>query len=463
MDDFESYRRLGAQGLIAAYRSGEMSPVDATEIALAAIDEFDTDLNAMIHVDPESARAAARSSAERWAVGRPAGPLDGVPTVVKDGLGMAGLPMYRGAAAMRRDPIIAAEDAPSVARLREDGAVILGKTSMCDFGMMASGYSSAFGPVRNPYDLSKTPGGSSSGTAAMIAAGVVPVGIGTDIVGSIRVPASFSGLAGLKPSYGRVPFAPNSSPAVVAGPMARNVADMGLLMNTITRPDRRDPASLPQVEIDYSGLQADWSGLRVGWLDHIGFGPTPNGEVLAAFAAARDVVAGTGARMVPLETGISQDEADGVEDFYRHRPLAELSMRKTADRVRSEVVDAWSARAERDSGQDHFRQFLLTQDLRARILAMMAEVDLLILPSVPVPAFNAEWPTLQGHDLHAPFCNTFLFNLTEQPAISLNCGMTAGGLPIGLQIVGPRFADALVVGCAAGLEPRLPQAGLPDL
>ncbi|MEQ8347741.1 MAG: amidase family protein [Sneathiellaceae bacterium] len=453
---FDEYRALGAADLVAAYRTHALSPVEAAETALAAIAAIDPKINAVFHVAADAALAEARASQARWLAGRPAGPLDGVPTVVKDGLPMRGVPVYRGSIALAAHARPPEFDAPAVARLREDGAVLLGKTSMCDFGMLGSGYSSMFGPARNPWDLDRTSGGSSSGSCAAVAAGLVPVAVGTDIVGSIRLPASFCGLAGLKPSYGRVPLYPNSSPAAVAGPLARNVADMALLLGTIARPDPRDFAALPYDPNLAAALAAGppVPG-RVGVLRSIGFGPDLDPEVAALVAAALDRLADLGWALEEVASPVTPEDAATLEDFYRLRPLAELDALPEDARRAATVLDAWSGEARAFTGLQHYRQFLKTQEVRERMLALAAPFDLLALPTVPVPAYAAELPTLPGQSLHAPFANTLLFNLTEQPAVSLNCGFTRAGLPVGLQLVGRRHDDAGLLRLAHALEGAL--------
>lgn len=453
---FDEYRRMGAADLVAAYRARALSPVEVAQTALAAIAAVDPKINAVFHVEAESALAAAHESQARWLADAPAGPLDGVPTVVKDGLPMRGLPVYRGSIALADHAARPDFDAPAVARLREDGAVLLGKTTMCDFGMLGSGYSSIFGPTRNPWDLTRTSGGSSSGSCAAIAAGLVPVAVGTDIVGSVRLPASFCGLAGLKPSYGRVPIYPNSSPAAVAGPMARTVADMALLLGTIARPDARDFAALPP-DPDLPAALADGPPEpgRIGVLPGVGFGPAADPEVAALVAAALARLADLGWALEEARSPVTPEDAAVIEDFYRLRPLAELEALPEAARRAAQVIDDWTAPARGFSGLQHYRQFLKTQELRDRMLAMAARFDVIALPTVPVPAFPAEFPTLPGQSLHAPFANTLLFNLTEQPAVSLNCGFTRAGLPVGIQLVGRRHDDAGVLRLAHALEAAL--------
>lgn len=447
------YRTLGARDLVAAYGAGELSPVEATEAALEAIAESNPALNAVTHLDADGALQQARASEVRWRDRRPQGRLDGVPTLVKDGLPLRGVPVYRGTIAYRRQPQVPDFDAPAVARLREDGAVLLGKTGMCDLGMLGSGYSSQFGPVRNPWNPERTSGGSSSGTAAALAAGLVPVAVGTDIVGSIRLPAAFCGLAGLKPSYGRVPFYPNSSPAVVAGPLARDVRDLALLMTTIARPDPRDFAALAHDGTRYEAvLEGDCRGLRVGYVPALGFGPPVEPEVAARVAEAVRTLESLGCRVEALEPPFEPGEESALEDFYRLRPLHELDLLPEEDRRAAQVISDWAEPARGFSGLEHHRQFLAVQRLREKTLALIRPLDFLALPSAPMTAFQAELPAPEGQSIFAPFANTYLFNPTEQPSASVFCGTGAAGLPVGLQLVGHRFDDVGVLRLAHAFE-----------
>ncbi|MCC7271698.1 MAG: amidase [Alphaproteobacteria bacterium] len=449
----DAYRAMTATALVAAYRTRTLSPVEATEAALAVVAEANPALNAVFHLDAAAARAQAAASEARWRAGAPAGPLDGVPTLVKDGLWMKGVPVYRGSIALDRHAVVPDTDSPPVARLREDGAVLLGKTTMCDMGMFGSGYSSKFGPTRNPRDPARTSGGSSSGSAAAIAAGMIPLAIGTDIVGSIRQPASFCGLVGLKPSYGRVPTWPNSSPAAVAGPLARSVEDAALLLDTLVRPDARDFACLAPDAASYrSALAGGIAGTRIGFLRTIGFGPTPDPRVVAAVAQAVRRLADLGCVVEEISSPFRPGDEGPGEDFYRMRPFSELAVLPDADRKAATVIDAWSAPAGAFSGVDYHRLFLATQTLRARALAMIDGFDFLALPTSATLPFAAELPGPEGLSTFAAWANTFLFNLTEQPAISLPCGRTAEGWPIGLQLVGHRFDDRGVLRLAAAFE-----------
>lgn len=447
------YRRLTATQLRAAYRGRQLSPVEATEAALAVVATDNPRLNAVSHLDADGARAQARASEARWRSGSPAGPLDGVPTLVKDGLWMTGVPVYRGTAALARHAVVPDSDSPPVARLREDGAILLGKTTMCDLGMFGSGYSSQFGPTRNPHDPTRTSGGSSSGSSAAIASGMIPVAIGTDIVGSIRQPAGFCGLVGLKPSYGRVPTWPNSSPAAVAGPLARTVADAALLLDTLARPDVRDFACLAADPRPWTaGLGEPVEGLRIGYLPAIGFGPAPDPQVTKAVAAAVDRLRALGCTVTELAPPFAPGDERPGEDFYRMRPYSELSVLPEADRRAAPAIDGWAAPAGSYSGVDYHRLFLASQTLRARMLAVIDGFDFLALPTSPILPFPAELPGPEGMSTFAAWTNTFLFNLTEQPAISMPCGRSAEGWPIGLQLVGQRFDDRGVLNLAAAFE-----------
>lgn len=447
------YRRLTATQLRAAYGERRLSPVEVTEAALAVIAEEDPKLNAVQHLDAEGARAQARASEARWRKGEPAGALDGVPTLMKDGLWMKGVPVYRGTAALARHAVVPDSDSPPVARMREDGAILLGKTTMCDLGMFGSGYSSQFGPTRNPHDPARTSGGSSSGSAAAIASGMIPVAIGTDIVGSIRQPAAFCGLVGHKPSYGRVPTWPNSSPAAVAGPLARTVADAALLLDTLARPDARDFACLAHEPQPWTaGLDRPVAGLRIGYLPALGFGPGPDPQVAKAVALAVDRLRALGCKVTELAAPFAEGDQQPGEDFYRMRPYSELSVVSDEDRAAATAITAWSDPAGGYSGVDYHRLFLKTQVLRERMLAVIDGFDFLALPTSSILPFPAELPGPEGMSTFAAWTNTFLFNLTEQPAVSMPCGRSAEGWPIGFQIVGHRFDDRGVLAMAAAFE-----------
>src|SRR6476469_1464637 len=260
-DEITSLHDLSATDLIAGYRAKQFSPSEVLEEVIEHVAAWEPHVKALYLYDPDSARAAAKASTDRWQRGEPAGTLDGIPVTIKDNIATKGQPVPLGAASVKHVP--AEKDAPPAARLREAGAVIFSKTTMPDYGMLSSGLSSFHPLTRNPWDLSKNPGGSSSGAGAAAAAGYGPLHVGTDIGGSIRLPCGWCGLFGLKPSHGRVPIDPFYL-GRVAGPMTRTVDDSALMLQSITRPDWRDGMSLPPDQIDWTDLAIDMKGLRVG-------------------------------------------------------------------------------------------------------------------------------------------------------------------------------------------------------
>jgi aspartyl-tRNA(Asn)/glutamyl-tRNA(Gln) amidotransferase subunit A len=271
-----SLHDLSAVDLIAGYRARQFSPSEVLEEVLAHVAVWEPHIKALYLLDPEGARATAKESTERWNNGKPIGALDGVPVTIKDNVATKGQPVPLGAASMPLVP--APKDAPPAARLREAGAIIFSKTTMPDYGMLSSGLSSFHPLTRNPWDISKNPGGSSAGAGAAGAAGYGPLHLGTDIGGSVRLPACWNGLFALKPSLGRVPVDP---PYVgrVAGPMTRTVDDAALMMSVLSRPDRRDGMSLPAIEINWKALDKSPRKLRIGLMLDAGTGQVLEKEV----------------------------------------------------------------------------------------------------------------------------------------------------------------------------------------
>jgi len=451
-----SFAAMTAREMLEGYRLRRFSPVDVIRDTYRRIGRLNPLLNAFYLLDEAGAVAAARASEERWQRGAPLGLLDGIPTSIKDSLPWMGTPTYRGSAASV--PETSNGDAPAVARLREAGAIFLGKTTMPDFGILASGLSSKHGITRNPWNTQHTTGGSSSGAAASIAAGLNPVAIGTDIVGSIRLPASFCGIFGFKPSQGRVPYYFPNSPSLVAGPMARTVEDAVLLMAVIAAPDARDFTALPAAGVDYrSRVTGDVSGARIGVIGDLGFGILTDPEVLAKVEAATRLLEREGCRTTPLSAQFNADDLRLAERFYKVRCRTELNACPAERRDQATIISAWSAEAERWSAVEFYGIFNALQRLRERATHLIDGFDFLILPTVHRAAFEAGFPGFSETRLFEPWANTFLFNLTEQPASSINCGLTAAGLPIGLQIVGRRFDDLGVLQLSRACERALPE------
>lgn len=433
---------LSAVELSNAYRTRNLSPVEVLETALARIEHTNPAVNAIYYLDHAPAKEAAKASEKRWSKDAPLGPLDGIPTTVKDALTTTGMPSYRGSAANGCE--IAASDHSSVARLREGGAVILGKNTMCDYGILAAGVSSRHGVTRNPWDLSKTTGASSSGAAASVAALFEPFSVGTDIVGSIRLPASYCGLVGFKPSQGRVPYYFPNSPSLVAGPLARNVKDAALMMNTLSKPDERDFSALPYDNVDYLGglEKTQLSGKKAKLILDLGFGVSVDEEVQSDVRGAARSLEHEGLAVDEVQDRpFEPSELDAAETFYKIRCLTELSTTPETAQPKSDIIWKWTRSGKEVSAVDLYRSFNALQLLREKTVRLLNGYDYLLLPSTPIPAHDADLPAPNPNKLFAPWCYNFLFNLSEQPALSINCGFTNSGLPIGLQIVGRRYDD----------------------
>jgi aspartyl-tRNA(Asn)/glutamyl-tRNA(Gln) amidotransferase subunit A len=448
--------------LLALYRAGDASPVEATRAVLARIERFDPLLNAFCHLAPDDAIAAARASEARWRRNAPCGELDGVPVSIKDLILAAGWPTRRGSRTV--DPAGPWDvDAPATARLREAGAVIVGKTATPEFGCKAETNSPITGITRNPWNPARTPGGSSGGTAAAVAAGMAPLSVGTDGAGSIRIPAAFCGNFGLKPSFGRVPAHPLSPMGTVAhlGPHTMSVADAALMMNVLKRPDARDWTSLPYDPSDYTvGLDDGIRGLRIAFSPALGYAKV-DPEVAGAVAAAVAQLQALGAHVEAVDPGIDDplEIATGLWFFGMFTIWSGLA------EAQRELVDPdFRAQAELGatcSALDVQRLTIRRIALGSHLRQFMTRWDLLVTPAVAVPAFEARPAGHSPMDPAAmlgwtPF--TYPFNLTQQPACTIPCGLTRAGLPIGLQIVGPMFGDALVLRAARAYETVRPIA-----
>lgn len=455
---------LSAVDLVARYRDRSLSPVEVAEAVLQRIEAWEPKLQALWALDPAGARAAASASAARWAEGQPLGPVDGVPVTIKENIATRGVPVPVGTAATPLVP--AAEDAPPAARLRESGAVILAKTTMPDYGMLSSGLSSFHKLARNPWDLSTNPGGSSAGAGAAAAAGYGPIHIGTDIGGSVRLPAAWCGIVGLKPSLGRIPIDP---PYVgrVAGPMTRTVADAALAMSVLSRPDGRDGMNLPPTEIAWSDLAIDPKGLRIGLMMDIGAGMALDPEVGEAVTAAARLLEAAGAVVEPVPAILTREMLDGLDDFWRARSWDDVE--KLPEESRSKIlpyIRAWAESGAQRSGVAVVRGFNRTMEMRKAAARLFSSLDFVLSPTAPVARFPAEFAS-PLNDPDKPFEHigyTVVWNMSEQPAVSINCGYTKAGAPIGLQIVGRRFDDLGVLRLAKAYEDcRGPQRPWPVL
>jgi aspartyl-tRNA(Asn)/glutamyl-tRNA(Gln) amidotransferase subunit A len=453
---------LSAVELLAAYRSQALSPVEVTRAVLAHIHAWEPQLRATYALDGDAAMTQAEASQARWLKGAPMGALDGVPTMVKENIATQGVPMPLGTAATELVPAL--RDAPPAARLREAGAVIMGKTTMPDYGMLSSGLSSFHPLTRNPWDLSKNPGGSSAGAGAGAAAGYGPLHVGTDIGGSVRLPAGWCGIFTLKPSLGRIPIDPPYA-GRVAGPMTRSVTDSALLMATLSLPDARDAMSLPFQDIAWMNLERNLKGLRIGLQMDAGWGLAVEPEVAAAVLAAAKLFEAQGAIVEPLAPFMTRAMIDGMDDFWRTRSWLDIGTLPEARRAKVlPYIVEWARGGAGLSGERVFRGYSMMGAMRDAAVRACQPFDFVFSPTSPVPAYAAEWagPT---NDPATPFEHiafTLPLNMSEQPAASINCGYTAGGLPIGLQIIGHRFDDLGVLQLARAWEVlRAPQRPWP--
>ncbi|MFT3801364.1 MAG: amidase [Burkholderiaceae bacterium] len=446
---------LSAAELSDAYRSGRLSPVEVTRAVLARIEDVEPKINAMYVVHAEAALRAAAESEARWREGRPASAIDGVPITIKENIHTAGDPSPIGtrAAPASPQPI----DAPPSARVREAGAVIVGKTTMPDFGMLSSGVSSLHGITRNPWRLDRNTSGSSSGAGAAAAAGYGPLHIGTDIGGSVRLPATHNGIFGLKPSQGRVPYDPPFM-GRVAGPMTRTVRDAAMLMTVLSRPDDRDYRCLPPQSIDHAseldGLPI--AGLRIGVLTEMGCGLPPQPEVRDAVAAAAAALADAGARVEPLDSFLTPRMFDGVQRFFEARLCADIAAMPAAmrEQVLPFIVEWATWRAASFSGSDVIGAYLQIQSMREAAVRAVGAFDFVISPTSPLLPYDAE-AACPGDDPHRALEHiafTVPYNMSEQPAASINWCASSDGLPIGVQLIGKRFDDVGVLRLARAME-----------
>ncbi|WP_189042256.1 amidase [Aliidongia dinghuensis] len=456
---------MSATELVAAYRARHLSPVEATRAAFDRIRALDAKVNAFCFLDEEGALAAARASEARWQIGRPQGLVDGVPTSVKDILLVTGWPTLRGSKLIDRDQPWT-EDAPVVARLKEHGAVLLGKTTTPEFGWKGVTDSALTGITRNPWDPERTPGGSSGGAAVAAALGMGALHLGTDGGGSIRIPAGFTGIYGLKASYGRVPAYPPSpfNPVAHVGPMTRTVADAALMLNVLAEPDARDANALPPAGRDWRlGLDGGVARWRIAYAETINGEPVEP-EVAARVAEAVRHLEALGAEVEPVTLAMPN-----VGDVFAKHWLAGAAalLAQFTPEERSQIDPGLQNYAEigaRYSAVDFLNALKAREALTVQIHQLFERFDLLVTPTLPIVAFRAgmnapDSGPYAGWTGWTPF--SYPFNLTRHPAASLPVGF-AQGLPVGLQLVGPAYREDKVLQASRALEAVLPIA-LPRL
>ncbi len=451
---------MTATELLARFRDKSLSPVEVTQAALDRLDATEPKINAFQHIDHESALAAARESEARWRGGEPQGALDGVPVTVKDLIPLKGWPLRNGSATTDETPC--AFDAPSVARLREAGAVFLGKTTSPEYGWKGITDGPLFGYTRNPWKLAHSPGGSSGGAAASMAAGVGALALGNDGGGSIRIPSGYSGIYGIKPNFGRVPDHPREGAFCTTsaeGPMTRSVEDAALMLNELAKPDARDWYALPYDDRDWrDGLDDGIKGWRIAYAPGLGGAKVdPEVRALVDLAVERLIVLGAeveevGAVFEPLEPQFTDYWLAGFASILRGIPEAKHDLldprfRDLAERGLSVTLaqynDAMVARARLGVTMKQFHE----------------TYDLLVTPTLPTTAPIAETP-YHSQSLHrwnhaVPF--TLPFNLTGQPGASVPCGLASNRLPVGLQLVAAPYREDLVLKASRAFEAEAPQ------
>lgn len=447
-----------ASELARRYAAKEQSPVDAVEEALGKIGRCDQTHRAVYVVDRDRALADAAESAARWERGEQRGPLDGVPFTAKENQPRVGLPQSSGTAG--RNPVIADRDAPPVQRLREAGAIYVASTTMPDLSGFGSGVSSRHGVARNAWDPTWNSGGSSSGAAVAAALGYAPLNIGTDLGGSIRVPAAFNAIVGFKPTYGRVPVL-DSYTGRVAGPMTRTVDDAIAAMAVLAQPDARDWAALPHHDIDWFSPAEPIETLRVGVSLEPIDGLRASAEVEGIVQRAVDLFTSAGVAVETVDPYLTRRQArTWVTMFSAHLwvQLNDASLIDNLDAVNPSVVAAVSAIGQLSS-LELMRNMDGVLDLAATTTHALESYDVVLSP--------VSWMTTGAADslmteLAEGPAFTPQHNASGAPAVSINAGFTSEGKPVGLQISGRRGDDARVLRVAKWFEAHRPTDAHPD-
>jgi len=445
---------LSAEDMLAYYSRCQLSPVEVLQAVTERVARLNPTLNAFAVMNPGALQAAGESES-RWRSGRPIGPLDGVPVTVKDLVDLAGFPTRRGSRTTSTDPV--PDDAPMVMGLKAAGAVVIGKTTTTEFGWKSPGDCPLHGITRNPWNPSYTTGGSSSGAGAAGAAGFGPLHIGTDAGGSVRIPAAWCGLVGLKPTYGRIPQWPASAFAsvAVAGPMTRTVRDAALMFSAMARWDLRDPFCLPDDSRNWlDGIEDGVGGLSVGVLSNPGFDAPCDADGIAAVERAAQLLADAGATVEQAEANLPDTSAvfGKVWGAALSRLVAGMPSQLAG------LLDPGIREVAEQLGGMTAVEFMDAEATRAAAGHAMARLhqrfDLVLCPTVPAGPPLADAPTTDPvralWTAWAPW--TFTFNLTRQPAITVPMGPRADGLPNSVQIVAAQYRDDLVLRAARAIE-----------
>jgi aspartyl-tRNA(Asn)/glutamyl-tRNA(Gln) amidotransferase subunit A len=446
--------------LIGQFRDRTLSPVEAVRLAYDRIRRVEPTLNAFCHIaDEAESLKLARDSEARWQRGEPRGALDGVPITVKDALLTQGWPTLKGSRTV--DPNQRwTEDAPAVARVRAHGAILLGKTTTPEFNWKGVTDSPLSGITRNPWNPDMTPGGSSGGAAASLAAGIGHMAIGSDAGGSVRIPAAFCGLVGHKATYGRIPNypAPATGSLGHVGPITRTVADAALMLDIMSEPDARDWLCLPRSDVNFrAALGGGVRGLKIAFSPTLGYAKVQP-EVATLVATAVSVFEALGAQVELVEAPFKDPTACFRVHYFAG--IAHSARRLTP--AQKALLDPDLVGLMEQAREVSIEQYMNAVDERVALGRSMRQFyerfDLLLTPTLAVPAFTAGRLTPDGYGDDwlnwSPF--TYPFNLTGQPATSVPCGFTENGLPVGWQIVGELFDDAAVLRAAQAYETAHP-------
>ncbi len=453
--------QLTAADLLRLYRRRELSPVEIVRDAFDRIARFEPQINAFVLVDEDGALATANASEVRWAKGEPLGLADGLPATIKDIIDVKGFPTRKGSLTTPSTP--AAHDAPAVARLKEQGAILLGKTCTPEFGWIGACHSPLTGITRNPWNLARTTGGSSGGAAAAALLNLGILHLGTDGAGSIRIPAAFTGVFGIKPSYGRVPAYPASAFSVLAhqGPLTRTVSDAALMLSIIGQPDMRDTTawntSAPDFRIE---LENGVRGLRIAWSPRLGYVKELDSDVEAAAHKAAQVFSDLGAHVEDVDPGFAEPIEMEKKVWYSVAATIVDAVPPPERDKMDEGLRAMAEQGRRYSLADYLSAHTERTELANHMLRFHERYDLLLSPQMPVPAIEAGRVTPADGRFGDEWVNwspyTYPFNLTQQPAASVPCGFSSDGLPVALQIVGPPRRDELVLRAARAFESACP-------
>lgn len=459
---------VDAGRLAALYHSGDASPLEATRAALARIDRFNDALLAYTYVDHEGAEKAARASARRWGQGKPLSPIDGVPVSLKDLTDVAGMPAREGS--LTTPDKLCENDAPPATKLREAGAVLLGKTNTPEFGWKAVTDNRVYGATCNPWDTRLTPGGSSGGAAVAAALNMGVLHQGGDSGGSIRIPAGFTGVFGFKPTFGWTPQWPPAKAPTLShlGPLTRTVEDAVRMLNVIGRYDYRDPyATRGQPEDWGADIGEDLRGLRIAYSPDLGYAKVDT-QIAARVKEAAHNLEALGAEVEEIHPGFDSP----IETFRRLWFTASLEVWSQCDEEGKQLLDPGmvdnARRAEAWTALDLFRALAERARLTEQLEHFNQDYDLLMTPTVPIAAFEVNHQVPPGSDMRdweewAPF--SYPFNLSQQPAASVPCGFTDAGLPVGFQLAGGKFDDVRVLrACHAYTQahpPRFPSVPNP--